>query len=51
MAVTDKTVQTKVLSDGLSQLKRRFEQWRAGRRLGERIPLELWGAPVQTGKE
>jgi hypothetical protein len=51
MAVTDKTVQTRVLSDGLSQLKRRFEQWRAGRRLGERIPLELWAAAVAAAAE
>ena len=51
MAVTDKTVQARVLSDGLSQLKRRFEQWRAGRRLGERIPLELWAAAVAAVAE
>ena len=51
MAVTDKTVQARVLRDGLSQLKRRFEQWRAGRRLGERIPLELWAAAVAAAAE
>jgi len=34
--------------EGLSQLKRRFEQWRAGRRVGERIPPELWDEAVSA---
>jgi hypothetical protein len=51
MGVTGKAVQTRELGDGLSQLKRRFEQWRAGRRIGERIPLELWAAAVAAAAE
>jgi len=48
---TSKAVQTRVLSDGLLQLKRRFDQWRAGRKLGERIPLELWSGAVAAAVE
>ena len=48
---TGKAVQTRVLGDGLSQLKRQFDQWRAGRRLGERIPLELWASAVAAAVE
>jgi hypothetical protein len=51
MEATNKAVQTRVLGDGLSQLKRRFDQWRAGRRLGERIPLELWAGAVAAAVE
>jgi hypothetical protein len=32
--------------DGLSQLKRRFERWRAGREVGQRIPSQLWDDAV-----
>ena len=51
MEATGKAVQTRVLGDGLSQLKRQFDQWRAGRKLGERIPLELWAAAVAAAAE
>ena len=51
MAATGKAVQTRVLGDELSQLKGRFEEWRAGRRVGERIPLELWTAAVAAAAE
>ena len=51
MAATGKAVRTRVLGDGLSQLRRRFDQWRAGRKLGERIPLELWAAAVAAAVE
>lgn len=32
--------------DELSQLKRRFERWRAGREVGQRIPPQLWDDAV-----
>jgi hypothetical protein len=32
--------------DGLSQLKRRFDRWRAGRKVGAQIPQELWAGAV-----
>jgi len=51
MASTSKAVQTRVLGDGLSQLKRQFDQWRAGRKVGERIPLELWAGAVAAAVE
>jgi hypothetical protein len=51
MEATNKAVQTRVLGDGLLKLKRRFEQWRAGRKLGERIPLELWAGAVAAAVE
>lgn len=51
MDATSKAVQTRVLSDGLLQLKRRFDQWRAGRKVGERIPAELWAGAVAAGVE
>ena len=48
MEATGQAVQTRDYGgDGLTQLKRRFEQWRAGRKLGTRIPLELWSEAVE----
>jgi hypothetical protein len=51
MEATGKAVQARVLDDGLLQLKRQFDQWRAGRKVGERIPLELWTGAVSAGVE
>jgi hypothetical protein len=51
MEATSKAVQTRVLGDGVSQLKRQFDQWRAGRKVGERIPLELWAGAVGAAVE
>ena len=45
-ARTDKAAGTTV--DALSSLKQRFEQWRAGRRTGERIPPQLWDGAVSA---
>jgi hypothetical protein len=50
MGVTGKAVQTRV-GDGLSTLKRQFDQWRAGRKVGARIPLELWAGAVAAALE
>lgn len=51
MEAASKAVQTRVLGDGLSQLKRQFDQWRAGRKVGERIPVELWAGAVAAAVE
>lgn len=51
MEATSKAVQTRGLDGGLLQLKRRFDQWRAGRKVGERIPLELWAGAVASAVE
>jgi hypothetical protein len=51
MEVTSKAVQVKVLGDGLAELKRQFDEWRAGRKVGERIPLELWAGAVAAAVE
>ena len=51
MEVTSKAMRTRVLGDGLSQLRRQFDQWRAGGKVGERIPLELWADAVAAAVE
>ena len=51
MEATSKAVQTRGVDGGLSQLKRRFDQWRAGRKVGERIPVELWAGAVAAAVE
>jgi hypothetical protein len=35
----------------LSLLKEQFEQWRAGRRVGQRIPPQLWEGAVSASAE
>jgi hypothetical protein len=47
MKVTGKTVQVKAGGDALMQLKERFATWRAGRKLGMRIPPQLWSGAVE----
>ena len=47
MKVTSKAVQVQVGAAALMQLKERFSAWRAVRKLGMRIPPELWGAAVE----
>ena len=47
MKVMGKAVQVKASADALTQLKERFATWRAVRKLGMRIPPELWSAAVQ----
>jgi len=51
MEATGKAMRTRVLGDGLSQLKRQFDQWRAGRKVGERIPFGLWAGAVAAAVE
>ena len=47
MKVTGKAVQVKAGADALKQLTERFASWRSGRKLGMRIPPELWAAAVE----
>lgn len=51
MEATSKAVRTTECSEGLLALKRRFEQWRAGRKVGERIPSEFWAGAVAAAIE
>ena len=37
-------------SDSLEALRQRFEQWRQGRRQGERIPAAMWVAAVKEAR-
>ena len=47
MKATGNAVRVKAGADGLTQLKERFSTWRAVRKLGVRIPPELWIAAVE----
>ena len=47
MKIAVKAVQVKSSADALTQLKERFATWRAVRKLGMRIPPELWAEAVQ----
>jgi hypothetical protein len=47
MKVMGKAVQLKSSADALTHLKERFATWRAVRKLGMRIPAELWAAAVE----
>lgn len=51
MEATNKAVQTTRCSEGLLRLQRQFDQWRAARRAGERIPSELWSGAVAAAGE
>jgi hypothetical protein len=47
MKVMGKAVQVQASADALMQLRERFATWRAMRKLGMRIPPELWSAAVE----
>jgi hypothetical protein len=51
MEATSKAVRATGCGQGLLPLKRQFEQWRAGRKVGERIPSELWAGAVAAAVE
>lgn len=51
MEATSKAVRTKPCSNELAQLKMQFDQWRAGRKVGQRIPLQLWASAVAAAVE
>ena len=48
METTSKTI---ACTQALSELKREFAQWRAGRKGGERIPVALWAQASQAAAE
>ena len=49
-ARTGKAVRT-AATEALSPLKQQFDQWRSARRVGERIPPQLWKAAVSAAAE
>jgi hypothetical protein len=51
MEATSKVARATACSAGLARLKGQFEQWRAGRCHGERIPVELWAGAVAAARE
>ncbi|MFM6117353.1 MAG: hypothetical protein ACKPB2_24135 [Sphaerospermopsis kisseleviana] len=50
-ATIGKRAQTGVAGGGLPQLKRQFDQWRTVRRVGERIPPQMWDGAVSAAAE
>lgn len=50
MASTGKAVPTATVQT-LSSLRQQFDQWRAARRVGQRIPPQLWDAAVSATAE
>ena len=50
MASTGKAVRTATV-EALSALKQQFDEWRAARRQGEKIPAPLWDAAVVATAE
>jgi hypothetical protein len=51
MEARSKAVQATGGGHELSQLKRRFDQWRAGRKVGQRIAQDLWAGPFIAATE
>ena len=47
----DTTSKTMACAQALSELKREFAQWRAGRKGGERIPVALWAQASEAAVE
>ena len=47
----DATSKTRRSSEELSPLKQEFAQWRAGRKVGERIPVALWAQASEAAAE
>ena len=48
---TKKFQETSVASGSLEQVRQQLQDWRAGRKLGERIPAPLWAAAVGAARE
>jgi hypothetical protein len=51
MEARSRAVRATGCSDAVSQLKRQFDQWRAGRKVGQRIPSDLWAGAVAAAVE
>ena len=50
MEATNTAEVSEQAGDSHEALRRRFEQWRHGRRQGERIPATMWGAAVKEAR-
>ena len=51
MADTRKVQETSFAGGSLEHLRQQLQDWRAGRKLGERIPASLWAAAVGAARE
>lgn len=51
MADTRKVQETSLAGGSLEHLRQQLQDWRAGRKLGERIPASLWAAAVDAARE
>ena len=51
MEDTGKGQETSVAFGSLEQVGQQLQEWRAGRKLGERIPAALWAAAVGAARE
>ena len=48
---TKKFQETSVAGGSLQRVRQQLQDWRAGRKLGERIPAPLWAAAVGAARE
>jgi len=51
MEDTRKVQETSVAGGSLEHLRQQLQDWRTGRKLGERIPAPLWAAAVDAARE
>ena len=51
MEDTRKGEETSVAGGSLEHLRQQLQDWRTGRKLGERIPAPLWAAAVDAARE
>jgi hypothetical protein len=51
MADTRKVQEMSLAGGSLEHLRQQLQDWRAGRKLGERIPASLWAAAVDAARE
>ena len=48
---TKKFQEASVAGGSLEQVRQQLQDWRAGRKLGEHIPAQLWAAAVDAARE
>jgi len=51
MEDTRKVQETSMAGVSLERVRQQLQDWRAGRKLGERIPAPLWAAAVGAARE
>jgi len=51
MEDTRKVQETSMAGGSLERVRQQLQDWRAGRKLGERIPAPLWAAAVGAARE